>query len=123
MTRMGLMIGWIGATLAVGPVCPAQPLVRVFNDPVGDAVIRRTDGGNSGALLPETVLPDLTQVSMSGWLPADAVHDPYTGVVIPGNQSDMLRLDVVFRGMLNPPGPLGMGGQPYDPFRFGPSPI
>ena len=25
--------------------------------------------------------------------------------------------------MFNPPGPLGLGGQPYDPFRFGPSPI
>ena len=121
--RMGLMIGWIGATLVVAPMCPAQPFVRVFNDPVGDAEIRRTDSSNSGALLPETVLPDLVQVSLSGWFAPDAVQDPYTGVVIPGNQADLLRLDVMFHGMYNPPGPLGLAGQPYDPFRFGPSPI
>jgi hypothetical protein len=123
MSRLRPMICWLVSTLAGAAICTGQPIIRVFNDPVGDAVIRRTDNGNSGALRPETILPDLTQLTLSGWSPADAFHDPYTGTVIPGNQADLLRLDVVFHGMFNPPGPLGLGGQPYNPFQFGNSPI
>jgi hypothetical protein len=123
MSRWGVMAAWIGTTLTVVSLCTAQPTVRIWNDPVGDAVIRRTDLGNSGELLPETVLPDLVQVRLSGWHPTDPSSDPYAGVVVPGNGADIFRLDVVFHGMFNPPGPLGLGGQPYDPFRFGPSPI
>lgn len=122
MRRIGRMSGWIGACLLGVPACPARQGVRVFVDPPGDAVVRRTDIGNSGPLNPGCVLPDLVQVRLSGWLPGGP-DDPYSGSVVPGNQADIFRLDVVFNGLLNPPGPLGLNGQAYDPFRFGPSPV
>ncbi|MGB9626261.1 MAG: hypothetical protein ACPMAQ_15515, partial [Phycisphaerae bacterium] len=35
---------------------------------------------------------------------------------------DFFRLDLVFRGLVNPPGTLGHG-YPYEPFRYGPNPV
>ena len=45
--------------------------------------------------------------------------DPYTGTSIPAAEAHFFRLDVVFAGLLNPPGPLG---STFDPFRFRASP-
>lgn len=101
----------------------ASAQVKVYNDPEGDAVVRRTDSGNDGPLDPRTVLPDLVQVRLSGWLPDNPVADPYTGRAIDSDDAHLFRLDVVYRGLVNPPGPLGLGGAAYDPFRFGPSPV
>src|SRR5690606_17362839 len=40
-----------------------------------------------------------------------------------GDGADVFRLDLVLAGVINPPGTLGLTGAPYEPFRFGPSPL
>src|SRR5262249_3496153 len=72
---------------------------------------------------PTAVLPDLLSVRLSGWMPANPVSDPYTGSVVPGDGAHIFRMDVVFAGLLNPPGPLGEDGSAYEPFLYGPSPV
>ncbi len=90
----------------------------------GDATLRRTDPGNNGPISTETVLPDVVQATLSGWAPFSPCTDPYTGVVVTAFPH-ILRLDVVFAGLVNPPGPIGIGipQPPFDPHRYGPSPV
>lgn len=90
-------------------------------DPRGDAMVRRT--GLAGPLHPETRLPDLLRVSLAGWAPTNPLSDPYTGEVVRPRDAHLVRIQIVFDGHVNPPGTLGVSGQPYDPFRFGTSPI
>jgi hypothetical protein len=94
--------------------------VKVWNDPAGDAVIRRTDPGAVGGLLPATVLPDVIQVRLSGWQMNAPFNDPYNGTV-PSGTPHLLRLDVIFKGVINPPGPLE--ALDFRPFEYGPSPL
>lgn len=105
--------------LGLSAVTLAQP--REWLDPRGDATARRT--GSSGSLHPQGVLPDLIRVSIGGWLPNDPGADPYTGVTVRPHEAHLVRIRIEFAGLINPPGTLGAGGQPYDPFRFGPSPV
>jgi hypothetical protein len=91
-------------------------------DPAGDAVVRRTDQGNDGPISPAAVLPDLTRIVIQGWTMTTPGGDPFTGSPV-GGPANLMRIDAQFAGMLNPPGPLGLSGQPYDPYRFGPSPL
>lgn len=94
-----------------------------YSDPAGDAVVRRTDPGNDGLINAMGVLPDVVSISSSGWQAPDASSDRYTGSVMNSGGADLFRIDVVFDGLINPPGPLGLGATPFDPFRFGPSPV
>ena len=95
----------------------------VFTDARGDAIVRRTDPGNDGSLNPLATLPDVIEVRIDDWQPTDPIGDPYTGSVYTGSNPSLVRVEVVFDGLVCPPGPLGLGGEPYDPFRFGPSPV
>lgn len=92
-------------------------------DPVGDALPRRTDGGADAALLNPASVPDVVSLGLTGWLPDAPETDPYTGVIDPSHEPDLLRLVLVFDGLVNPPGPLGLSGMAYDPARFGPRPV
>lgn len=94
-----------------------------FVDPAGDAVPRRTDVGADNPLDPATQPPDLITLKIGGWQPVLPSVDPYTGQWIDGDGASILRLDMTFAGLVNPPGTLGLGGQPYDPLKFGPSPF
>lgn len=94
-----------------------------YADPAGDASLRRTDPGNDGVINPMAVLPDVVSVVATGWQPTSPATDPYTGVVVPSDGASVFRMDVVFEGLLNPPGPLGLGASPFEPFRYGPSPV
>ncbi|MCB9838632.1 MAG: hypothetical protein H6813_04770 [Phycisphaeraceae bacterium] len=96
---------------------------RTYNDPPGDVHVRRTDeAATFGPLnLPNTNLPDLRRVTLKGWAPDDPFADPYTGATT--NNPDILRIDLLFDGLVNPPGTLGLGGFPYDPYRFGNNPL
>lgn len=96
----------------------------VVNDPPGDASIQRTDIGNDGPLNPAGNVPDLLSVTIRPWLPLNVQGqdpDPARGLGTPTD--DIFELVVVFNGFLNPPGPIGLGTVPFDPFRFGPSPV
>ncbi len=92
-------------------------------DPSGDAVARRTDAGADGVVNPASVLPDLVSVVLEGWLAPNPVADPYTGAPDPSDDPDLLRIEVRFAGLVNPPGTIGLGGHPFNPFEFGPSPV
>jgi hypothetical protein len=94
--------------------------VKVLNDPAGDAVIRRTDAGNSGPLNPLSVLPDVTKLTLSGWTSPTAAIDPYSGSVV-SNNPHLFRLQISFVGVVNPPGTLDVSN--FNPFHFGDSPL
>lgn len=107
--------------------CAAFPVFgtdwsRVWLDPVGDAVFRRTDAGNNGLLTPLGPI-DLISVEVNSWSSPTPTTDPYNGS--PVSDGHLLRILLKFDGMVSPPGPLGIGlaGGTNDPFRFGPRPV
>jgi hypothetical protein len=94
--------------------------VTVWADAAADTLVRRTDPANGGALNPLSRLPDVLSVRLSGWDTPTPATDPYTGSVAE-DPAHLMRLDVTFAGLLNPPGPALVGN--YNPFRFGNSPV
>ena len=114
-----------GCLLGLAGAWPGTGLAAVFpqTDPAGDARVRRTDFGADGPLLPHATLPDAVSLLVTGWTPNSPAVDPYTGAVNTSAIPDLLRLELVFAGLVNPPGPLGIAALPFDPVRFGPSPV
>lgn len=125
MTRARLQSGL--AVFAAAITSGAHPALgqttRIWTDPVGDAVFRRTDSGANGAVPANSVPPDLVRVTLGGWLPVNPATDPYLGGYVAAPSAHMFRLDAVFKGVVNPPGTLGLGPHPYNPHQFGPRPI
>jgi hypothetical protein len=93
-----------------------------LTDPTGDAVVRRTDQGNNGPVNPSSVLPDLRSITVGKWNATYPATDPFVGSWTNGT-GNLVRVDLVFQGLVNPPGPLGLGNGPFNPFEFGPSPV
>lgn len=93
-----------------------------WHDPI-DATVRRTDPGNDGVLNPASTVPELLRLSICAWEPYDPEGDPYSGEVVDSRMAHIFRLDLHFDGLVNPPGPLGLGGDVFDPFRFGVNPV
>ncbi|HXH23706.1 MAG TPA: GC-type dockerin domain-anchored protein [Vicinamibacterales bacterium] len=120
MTRSARILAACGAASLAAP---AIAQVRLWVDATADAVVRRTDSGNDGPIHPDATIPDLARVSLCAWQPLDPESDPYAGEAIAASGAHLFRLDVVFSGLVNPPGPLGLGGEPFDPLRFGVSPV
>lgn len=111
------------ALVASAPSALASEGSGEFPLPADDAVIRRTDSLASGAIAPSQVLPDLVNISIQRWLPDSPSTDPYVGSVVGGSNASIFRLQLTFQGLVNPPGTLGLNGQAFDPFKFGPSPV
>lgn len=111
-------------TLAMGGTAVAQEIgdsnPPVWTDTRADAVFRRTDSTGSGPIHPATVPPDLVRVSLVPWHSPSAATNPYSGWVVPAAEAHLFRLDVVFAGLVNPPGPIG---GTFEPFRYGYSPV
>jgi len=104
--------------------CPVAAQPADFLDPEGDAVIRRTDDDGDGAINPQTQrLPDVIEMRIGGFAPAAPEVDSYIGVWDAGG--DFFRLDMMFTGLINPPGPLNWDDQSpvYAPFLYGPHPV
>ncbi|MBY0312515.1 MAG: hypothetical protein K2W85_10620 [Phycisphaerales bacterium] len=120
-----VFISWLGisAALAAGGGSAWADDVQVFHDPVCDAVIRRTDACNCDPVNPNWVKPDVRRVTISAWQSPTASTDPYSGSSTPHNSANLARIDVVLRGVVCPPGPIGLGDDPYEPDRFGDGPI
>lgn len=110
-------------TLAAASTSLAGDGSGEFPMAMGDAVIRRTDSGNAGALLPTQTLPDLINISLQRWATSTPTTDPYNGSVVGGGSANLFRLQLTFAGLVNPPGTLGLGGLPYAPMEFGESPV
>jgi len=122
MTRRGRILGFGLAAVAAGLAFASDEEVT-FSDVTGDAVLRRTDFGGNDLVSPASTLPDLMELRLAGWSPLDPANDPYTGVVIEGKDAVIFRLQLVFDGLVNPPGTLGTAGEPFEPFAYGPSPL
>lgn len=89
-------------------------------DPRGDAVLRRTDYGNDGAIGLQAALPDLISLRIGRWTPDAPTSDLYTGEF--DDDAHFFRLDLVLAGVANPPGSLGSGAG-YWAYEFGQSPV
>jgi len=107
---------------SAGLAC-ADDIYKTYRDVPGDAVIRRTDLGNDGPINAQAVLPDLLEITISGWEPTNPSVDPFAGEMVTADGASIVRIDMVFAGLINPPGTIGLNGLPYDPFRYGPSPL
>lgn len=120
--RLALGVAWAlgAASVAMGGGGSSH---QSWSDASGDAVVRRTDSGNDGTINPASVLPDLLQIQLGGWTTPTPTSDPYSGSWTNSSTPALLRLDVVFAGVVNPPGTLGLGSQSFDPYTFGPSPV
>ncbi len=102
---------------------PGAAFAGTHVDPAGDALIRRTDAGADAAVIDPANPPDLVGLEVTGWTSPDPVGDRYTGAVDNSESPDLLRIVVTFDGLVSPPGTLGLSGLPYDPTRFGPTPV
>ena len=122
-THKAVLCGAIVAASTLPSIATGGDSGTTLTDESGDATVRRTDPGNDGFIDPMSALPDVTSISASGWQADDAAVDPYTGNVVDGDGADLFRMDVVFDGVINPPGTLGLGSTPFDPFIFGLSPV
>lgn len=94
-----------------------------YQDPYGDAILRRTDAGNNGPVNPNSNLPDLLRVFLGTWYTDTPVTDPYNGNWVDHGHANLLRIDVVFYGLVNPPGPIDLLGDGFDPYAYGENPL
>ncbi len=105
---------------AICNVAAAQP-VRVHPDAVGEARIRRTDWGGAASVGPnQHAIPDLIGYQIGKWEPLNR-----TGDLFAGNWQDgggFLRVDLGFKGFINPPGPLAQQDDNFAPYLYGQSP-
>lgn len=106
-----------------GPALASGDYVEWY-DALGDALIRRTDFGNDGPIHPAGVMPDLLEVKIGGWIAYQPASDPFEGDFTEDWQTPhLVRVELTFAGLVNPPGTLGQNGHDYDPYLYGPSPV
>jgi hypothetical protein len=110
------------ASLAAGAIAQRSSNCETWSDPL-DARLRPTDHAADGPLNPLGAMAEIVQAQLCAWMAFDPAGDPYTGVSVEPDTAHLFRLDLTFRGLINPPGPIGLGGEPFDPFRFGDSPL
>jgi len=108
--------------MAVSITTGSDDLSGIWNDPLGDATIRRTDVGNDALLPEEFEAVDLKTVRLQGWKTSTPKTDPYKGEAV-GYEADFVRIQVVVDGLVAPPGPLAINGATYNPTQFGERPI
>lgn len=109
-------------TLTATGVGFASPVV--LTDGAGDAVLRRTDDGCDGPFDEMTqAIPDLVSIRLESFTPLAPHIDPYAGQA--DDNGEFVRIDIVFAGLVNPPGPIGYGDNSpeYAPGAYGPNPV
>lgn len=109
--------------LGFGPMDrTARAAEKTVYDQADDAEVRRVDYGANGLVDPDLHrLPDILSYTIGTWQPFDAATDLFSGSWQTG--AAFLRLEVVFQGLLNPPGTSGCCGYVFNPFRYGPHPL
>ncbi|MCB9857821.1 MAG: hypothetical protein H6818_19220 [Phycisphaerales bacterium] len=96
----------------------------VFSDDEGDAVVRRTDNDGDGPFDPEVqAMPDLLEIRVDSFAPAMPHINPFVGMSDAAGL--FVRIDLVFAGLVNPPGPVGLDDHwpTYEPDKYGPNPV
>jgi len=104
------------------PVLAAPPVV--MPDPVGDAIVRRTDLGNDAAINPALHrLPDIVEMRIGRFAPSAPHLNLFAGAWSAGG--GFLRFEMVLAGLINPPGPMDYGFKTpeYEPFEYGANPV
>ncbi len=117
---VAVAVGLVLLTLA--SAAKGQPIV-MLDAPI-DAVVRRTDDGGDGAIDPQVQrLPELIEIRIGAFSPTVPHDDRFTGAW--DNAGAYARLELVFDGLINPPGPLGLSSSipVFAPFLHGPNPI
>jgi hypothetical protein len=95
---------------------------KVWIDSGGDAAPHPTDPGGNDQFF-GAILPDMLSLTISGWSIGIPGGDPYVGTTVNGSLAQLVRIDLVLAGLLNPPGPLGLGAFPFQPDRYGNRPL
>jgi len=109
------------ALISVAALANDDP--EILTDPSGDAIVRRTDLGNDGTINPLSNLPDLIRIEIGGWQSTTPTSNRFNGVWDDYEDTGLFRVNLVFQGLINPPGPIALNEPTYDPFRFGPNPV
>ena len=95
---------------------------RVAVDSINEAAPRRTDFGVDGMLDEDShLVPDLVGYQIGRWQPEAPEANLYGGVW--STTGGFLRFDFAFMGLINPPGPLALVEDNYQPFQYGPNPF
>lgn len=104
----------------VPPVCDDTCESVLHADPEGDAEFRETDRGHTGLFDPHHLGPiDMLDIRLGPWTPDDAYAEPFVGQY--NLAGDFVRIDLRFKGLVNPPGSLGPSG--YIPYQHGYQPL
>lgn len=114
----------IEAECPMMPPCDDTCVKAVYPDRPNDAKFRPTDAGRQAPFDPTGRGPiELLTIEIGGWAPnarpLERIEDAFDGAHALG--ADLLRIDIVLRGLVNPPGPLGT--PLHDPYRYGPNPV
>jgi len=117
---------WLAALVcaaSLARVAHADDDPRVYTDPAQDAVLRRTDAGADGPVDPQAGWPDLLQIVFGGWETNTPLSNPYNGSRVDSRDTNLLRIDLVFNGLVNPPGPINLQSEGYTPYLYGMNPV
>ena len=109
--------------LSFATVVLASDDPEVISDPFGDAVVRRTDMNNDGPINPQSNLPDLLRIEIGGWLSTTPTSNRFAGSWDDFEDTGLYRINFIFDGLINPPGPIALNEPDYDPYRFGNNPV
>lgn len=120
VVQLGASVALLSAAAAGD--CAAQ-VSRTWTDASNDAVARRTDIGAIGEIIPGANLPDILSLTIGGWSPSNPIIDPYVGSFVPAAGAHIFRLDIVFKGLVNPPGLISASPSFHNPTMFGTSPL
>lgn len=117
-----------GPALGPGLTACSNGLCAGYDDDANDHVVRRMVPGNNDQPVSEGKHPDLIHYRVGNWLPNNVNGDLFQGQYSATDFDEYVRIDMVFRGKMNPPGPQVWddGTQTfleYDPYRYGPSPL
>lgn len=120
MRKRVILTLFIGATIALPSLAVSQ--IVTLSDTEGDATLRRMDLDADGPFdLQSQAVPDLLSIELVDFAPTAPHVDRFVGTA--NVNGGFIRIDVVFAGLVNPPGTLGYDNEPYAPDAYGPNPI
>lgn len=117
------MLCALTAAPLAGRAIASGSLTNSLDDAAGDAGIRRSDPGADGPINPLSAAPDVLSLTIGAWSTPTPTTNPYGGAWTSPTNADLVRINLVVDGLVNPAGPLGIGAQGFNPYQFGPRPL